>query len=272
MRDHLLHVFRNTPLGRETLMQSGFFCQRAGLAIGIYIPRHPQFLMHFHRGIVTVELDRAFLRAPESAHAHASEILKPFSIESVFIEPRASATPDLPDLPVDFDYMCCPRSISDLSSKIGLGHIGSRVRAIAKTARFPVFMPAAAFKEWNRVVCFFGGSANASLALRCGRALSKRSNTPMLVFTHAESAKDLYEEGLKRTDVLEDIGTGDVEWLYFEQGDFDENLYAVPHDALVVVGAYGHGVAKDLLFGSKMETIQTVLPNPMLIVGPSCAL
>jgi nucleotide-binding universal stress UspA family protein len=43
----------------------------------------------------------------------------------------------------------------------------------------------------------------------------------------------------------------------------------VHSDALVVAGAHGHGVAKDLLFGSKLELIQSELPNPMVIVGPS---
>jgi hypothetical protein len=28
-------------------------------------------------------------------------------------------------------------------------------------------------------------------------------------------------------------------------------------------------VARDLLFGSKLEVIQSELPNPMVIVGPS---
>jgi nucleotide-binding universal stress UspA family protein len=263
-------VFRNTPFGRETLMQSAFFCQRAGLEMEVYIPRHPQFIMYFQKGIVTVDLDRAFLHSPNTAQAHASETLEAFSVGYRFLEPTGFTALDLPDLPVDFDYMCCPRSISDLSSKIGLGHIGSRVRAIVQGARFPVFIPAAAFKEWNRIVCFFGGSANAALALRCARQLGKRSTAPLSIFTQGEEKKAFYEEGLRNAGEMKNVERRDVEWLYFDMGDFAENLYAVPHDALIVVGAYGHGVAKDLFFGSKMETIQTVLPNPLLIVGPSC--
>jgi nucleotide-binding universal stress UspA family protein len=92
----------------------------------------------------------------------------------------------------------------------------------------------------------------------------------MRIFTQAEQAKQFYEQGLRSVSVLESVEAGDADWLYFEAGDLRENLYAVSHDALVVVGAYGHGVAKELFFGSKMELIQTVLPNPMLIVGPGC--
>ena len=56
------------------------------------------------------------------------------------------------------------------------------------------------------------------------------------------------------------------------KGRFKKLLYEVPSDALVVVGAYGHGAIKEILFGSKMETIQSVLPNTMLIIGPNCTL
>ena len=270
MQDKLLHVFRNTPFGRETLMQSAYFCRRIGAALSIYIAEYPQFLMYFHHGVVTVDLDRSFLRAPETAREHASEIADAFSVPHEFFEPDRFTVPELPDLPVDCDYMCCPRSISDLSSKIGLGYIGSRVRSIVQKARFPVLIPAAAFKEWNSVVCFFGGSANALVALQRARHLSELSDTPMRVFTQAERERESYEEGLRNISVLEAIEAGETEWLYFEDGDFRDNLYAIPHDALVVVGAYGHGVAKELFFGSKMELIQTVLPNPMMIVGPGC--
>jgi nucleotide-binding universal stress UspA family protein len=40
----------------------------------------------------------------------------------------------------------------------------------------------------------------------------------------------------------------------------------------LVVGAFGHGLIKDFLFGSKMETIQSCMPNNMLLVGPNCIL
>lgn len=48
-------------------------------------------------------------------------------------------------------------------------------------------------------------------------------------------------------------------------------LYDVPHDALVVLGAYGHGMIKDILMGSKMEQIQSTVTNNLLITGPNCS-
>ena len=78
-----------------------------------------------------------------------------------------------------------------------------------------------------------------------------------------------YQDGsvVSRTVLKKETGTVTV--FAFDAGQ-SLSEHTVPHDALVVVGAYGHGVARELFFGSKMELIQTVLPNPMLIVGPGC--
>jgi hypothetical protein len=54
----------------------------------------------------------------------------------------------------------------------------------------------------------------------------------------------------------------------FDSGEFSHNLYNVPHDALVLSGAYGHGLMKNLLFGSKMEIAQNTLTNSILVCGP----
>jgi nucleotide-binding universal stress UspA family protein len=264
----LLHIFRNTPFGRETLLQSAFFCQQMGMPIDIYVPRESQFLMYFEHGVVTVDLDRSYLRSPDSAHDRAREIVESLAVRHSFFEP-SRFTAGLPDLRSDYAFMSCPRSISDLSTKIGLGHIGSRVRAIVKQAPFPVLIPAASFKQWERVVCFFGGSANAVIALRCARDISRRSKARLTIFTQAEADGDTYTHQLKRAGLAKDLGEGRVEWLCFQSGDLRENLYAVPANALAVAGAHGHGVARDLVFGSKLELIQSELPNPMVIVGPS---
>jgi nucleotide-binding universal stress UspA family protein len=59
-----------------------------------------------------------------------------------------------------------------------------------------------------------------------------------------------------------------VEWIFVKKGHFHEGLYEVPHDALVVAGAYGHGLIREMLLGNLMEEIQKILPNNMVIVGP----
>jgi len=272
MTEQLLHVFRNTPFGRETLLQSVYFCRELDLELLVYVPLMPQFLMYFEQGIVTVDLDRAFLRAPQSARQHVEELLAPLELPYRFFEPKRFTAGELPELPVDVGFMSCPRSISDLSTKIGLGTIGPRVRAIVQKASFPVLLPAAAYKEWHSIVCFFGGSANARLALVRARQMSSRSGVPLQIFTQAEMKRERYAELLGDLGLREAVESGEVEWLFFEAGDFRENLYEVPYDALVVMGAYGHGIARELFFGSRMEEVQSVLPNPLLLVGPHCSL
>lgn len=265
----LFHVFRNTPLGREILMQSLYFCGENHSSIVIYIPEHTKFLMYFENDVVQVDLDGSYLTAPETAQGHARALAREAGIEPRFIRPRNFTASTLPDLPVNFDLMCCPRSISDLSSKISLGHIGPKVRRIINSARFPVLIPSTLFKEWKSILVFFGGSVNAVKALKLGLRLSRDTGHPLDLFTHApgkDKAKfqAIIEERGLATFVKERVRN----WHFFDAGKFEHNLYEVPHDALAVMGAYGHGVVRDVLFGSTMETIQAHLPNTMLIAGP----
>ena len=60
-------------------------------------------------------------------------------------------------------------------------------------------------------------------------------------------------------------------WHVFTENSFEENLYEVPHDALVILGAYGHGLIRNMFFGCKMEKIQATISNNLLIVGPNYA-
>jgi hypothetical protein len=266
-KPEMLHIFRNTPLGRETLMMSAFFSKRCRLRLRVYIPRHDQFLMYFDESIATIELDRTFLHAPDTARAHAEEVLVSSRVDYDYIEPPRFTTQRLPDLPTDFDFMCCPRSISDVSTRISLGHIGPAVRKIIRNARFPVLLPSAVARGWKAVVCFFDGSPREVQALRCAADLADRSRSPLVLFTHApgRSRSDLErripDDELRRA-------VHDARWILCHLKSFEEGLYEVPHDALVVIGAGGRGLAKELLFGSRLEVVQSVLPNQLLVVGP----
>ncbi len=271
MEDRLLHVFRNTPLGRETFLQSLYFCRTLGVIPHVYIPESTQFLMYFDHDAVQVDLDGSYLTSPGSALAHAVALAEQSGIKTVPLAPKNFTASQLPDIPTNFNYMCCPRTISDLSAKIGLGYIGPKVRRIIKSSTFPVLMTGAAFKPWKSVMVFYGGSQNANKALRWGLHLSRKSGYPldMLSFIKEHHA-DYLDQQLKDADLLEPVRQTVRTWHKFSKGGFEENLYAVPHDALLVVGAYGHGLIKDFLFGSKMEAIQTWMPNNILLVGPHC--
>jgi nucleotide-binding universal stress UspA family protein len=269
MKPQLLHIFRNTPFGRETLLESCYFCRTIGIELVVYIPKTSKFLMYFENDVVQVDLDGSFLFSPETAHEHATSIIRSYGLEPLFFDPKDFTASTLPDIPTHFDYMCCPRSIVDLSSKIGLGYIGPRVRRIVQSATFPTYIPNPVFKKWKSLAVMFGGSANAVKAVRWAMRIRDLSGYPLTVFTQLEGeTKAKYDEVVKERGLEEGVQN----WTVFETGKLEANLYEVPHDALVILGAYGHGLIKQLALGSKMELIQSVLPNSLLIVGPNCTI
>jgi len=266
----LLHIFRNTPLGRETLLQSLYFCQKLDVNLVVYIPESTKFLMYFDNDVVQIDLDESYLTAPETAQAHASEIATEAGCTLRYLKPKHYTASTLPDIPTNFDFMCCPRSISDLSTKIGLGYIGPRVRRIVQSARFPVLITSPVYKPWRSITVFFGGSLNALNAFRLGLRISKSTGIPLTLFTQSEKkSRSTYRKVIENADLGKELAENVQNWQFFEQGRFEENLFEVPHDALVVLGAYGHGIIKDIVFGSKMEMIQSVISNNLLIAGPN---
>jgi hypothetical protein len=270
MRNRLLHIFRNTPFGREVLLQSVYFSKHTGTYPRVFIPKVRQFCMYFQGSVVTVDLDGAFLRSPKTAREHAEAVIRSAGLEPDFLEPDSFTADTIPNLPVDFRYMCCPRSISDLSTRIGLGYIGPKVRSIIRGSVFPVLIPSPVYKEWKSITVFFGGSDNAVKALELGMILAEHSGFPLRIFTHAEKKPGLYyKEILYKHGFGKKIDEKEIEWWFFSRGKLKENLYRVPHDSLVVVGAYGHGLVKRVLFGSKAELLQTILPNNLVLVGPN---
>ncbi|MCP4593083.1 MAG: universal stress protein [bacterium] len=272
MRNQMFHVFRNSPFGRENLMQAAYFCQKQfGMSMAVRIPTRTRFLMRFETGEVTGNLDGSYVQHPETAQVHAEEILADFKVKCSFFQPNEFAQPNLPVIPVDWGVMSCPRVMSEQSGRIGLGHIGPKVRGIAKHAQFPVFIPALAYKPWNRVSIFFGGSQLGTVVVREGIAIARLARVPFTVFTQLEgTTRGECEQTLVEADLLSEVHAADASWEVFDSGTLEENLYAVPHDSLAVVGAAGHRLMAELIFGSKLETIQATLPNPLLVVGPDC--
>jgi nucleotide-binding universal stress UspA family protein len=269
MHNQLFHIFRNTPLGRETFLQSLYFCKQVEATLVVYIPEFIKFLMYFDNDVVQVDLDDSYLTDPATAEAHARELLDSANLKPNFFTPKNFTASTLPDIPTNFDFMCCPRSISDLSSKIGLGYIGPRVRRIVTSARFPVLITSPVFKPWTRLAVFFGGSANALNALKLGLRIARQTSAPLDIFTQGENrSREDYEAIIRDHHLEEELERLQQRWIFFDKDAFETNLYNVPHDALVILGAFGHSLIRNLVFGSKMEKIQSTIPNNLLIVGP----
>jgi nucleotide-binding universal stress UspA family protein len=271
MEDRLLHVYRNTPLGRETLLQSLYFCKTLGVLPHLYIPEARQFLLYFDHDAVQVDLDGSYLMSPQTASEKAESLARESGVGCMYLVPKNYTASQLPDIPTNFNYMCCPRSISDLSAKIGLGYIGPKVRRIVKSASFPVLLSSTVFKPWKSIMVFYGGSQNANKALRWGLHLQRLSGYPLDMFTYTKNQdKDYFEQQLEDAGLLDVLRQNVRTWHQTGDGAFEDNLFAVPHDAILVVGAYGHSLVKELIFGSRMETLQSWMPNNMLLIGPNC--
>jgi hypothetical protein len=268
MVSNLLHVFRNTPLGRETLMQSIYFCKAIDIGLDIYIPDALSFMMYFDGEAVQVDLDRSYLTSPETAANRARSVTTAAGLQPRFLDPKHRTARDLPDIPTHYQFMSCPRSISDLSSKIGLGYIGPKVRRIIHSAPFPVLMTSPVFKAWKSITVLFGGSASACSALRAGIQIAQRSGLPLDMFIQMEREEFFYFEQIHDAGLEKSLDSQVRHWYWFEDGEFASNLYSVPHDALVLAGAYGHGLIKQLVFGSRLETVQATLTNNILVSGP----
>ena len=271
MNYKLLHIFRNTPFGRETFLQSLYFCKTISAFPVVYIPLSDKFLMYFSNDAVQVDLDHSYLTSPETAKSHAEDLFNEMGIKPMFYEPKNFTASSLPDISTNFDYLCCPRSVSDLSSKIGLGHIGPKVRRIIKHATFPILITSPVFKPWKSISVFFGGSKNALNALKLGLKIAMSSGLPLEIYTLLEKKDESYYKELAQKDgIQEPVNQLSKQWRFYQKSEFSQLLYDVPHDSLIVLGAYGHGIIKDILLGSKMEQIQSTVTNNLLITGPHC--
>ncbi len=265
MNQPLLHVFRNTPFGRETLLQSVYSCHLLQLPLDIFIPEDGKFLLYFGGDVVQVDLDKSYLIDPTTAQMHAEQTISLGApVKYQFISPKSYTATGLPDLSPQLSIMACPRSMSDVTARIGLGHIGQKVRRILQISPFPILIPGAAFKPWNSLVALDGGSQSAANALQLAIDIHQRSKIPLQIISIGN--RNNLEKMLVTQGLIEQINKFD--WQIFPGSSLQKHLYQIPHDTLVILGAYGHGSIK-ALFGSSMEMIQSQLPNPLLVVGPN---
>lgn len=270
MRNELLHIYRNTPFGRENLLQSIYFCSVLGIQLVIYLPETKKMLMYFASQPVQVDLDSSYLKDPESRERHILECLDGEKVEYRYYRSSEYSASNLADVNTDFDFMSSPRVISDLSSKIGLGHIGSKVRNLLLYASFPILIPSQSFKKWNSITVMFGGSKTGVKSLQLAIKIAQTSGFPLYIFTHAEKGKsrNYYQDIIKHWNLWEELESTLQNWYFYEKGELSTNLFSVPHDSLVIMGILGHGSVKEFFFGSTTEKVQTTLPNNMLLIGP----
>jgi nucleotide-binding universal stress UspA family protein len=113
----------------------------------------------------------------------------------------------------------------------------------------------------------YGGSDNAAGALRLALEMNRKCNAPLQIFSQGDR-DELKQQLLSQGFAAEQIESFD--WQFLGDGDIGAQLYSIPHDGLVMLGAYGKGGIRASLFGSTMEKVQGGLPNSLMVVGPKC--
>lgn len=272
MNYRLLHIYRNTPLGRETLLQSIHFCKTLNLSLSIYIPESKRFLMccGSENSGLQIELDSSYFVSPESALTHAKELTENEGTKPHWIIPQNDAAKSYPKIMGSFEFMCCPRCIKEPLSKLSVGYIDSAVRKIIHAAQFPVLIPSLAYRPWKRIAVFYRVSHNALNALKLGLQICRVSGLPMDIFTQLESGgnKDV-QNSINNQALKNEIDNAINKWHQFDSRDFMSKIFNVSHDALVLLGGFHSQKYRN--FSGKMEKIQSVLPNNLLVVGPNCS-
>lgn len=268
----ILHVWRNTPFGRETLRETIYFAERVGAEVDLIQPRAPKCLLDLGASqggeLLSLSLDASYLRSPGTARSEAEKLLAKGRLNWSWLGPTGSAAEDLPVYAVDVDYFSCPRVMSDRSTRIGLGQVGASVRHIVHRAPGPVLIPTPVFRPWSRIVAFFGGSAASARATTLAGSVAHAAGVPLTVFSYAKPGDRAGRRELESAfeALRKDLPACD--WLVSDSQPLEEALMDVPTDALLVLGAYGHGLIHKHLFGGFAEIVQTVVPAPLFIVGP----
>jgi nucleotide-binding universal stress UspA family protein len=272
MEKSIFHIFLNSPLGRENLLQTAFLTEQLKpRSLSIFIPTHDQCVMYYDGTVTTLELDPSYIEYHETAQNHAEAVLKQFDLRYDFYEPSSFTGGMIPEIPDEWAIVVCPRAISRKSGRIGLGHIGPKVRSILLHAPFPLFIPAGASKSWNRVVVLFGGSDHGTTAATIADQIALRAKVPLEIHTQlGDATHDQCKSILAKLKIKDRIDRGHVLWRLFDSCTLEENLYNIPHDSLVVVGTGKHSLVQEFLFGTTLEKIQALLPNPLVVCGPKC--
>ena len=267
----VFHIYRNTPLGRETLLQAADFTKKVGGNLGVYVPEFDRLLLHFGSNAIEIRLDKSYLFAPESAGKKLSESLKVIGVKADLVSIKSQPASNLPRLSSNFDIISLPRVMIEQQGRLNLAAVGSGVRQLVKNSHAPAIIAPGRFHDWSDILVLFGGSSYSVTALKWGIELAKQTALPLKVLTIVEKGKnrDDYEKSLRNE--FKDDGTA-PEWQLMASSSKTSLLDEIERSSLVVMGAYGHGRIRSRLFGSTTELVQRNTANLIMLIGQNCRL
>jgi nucleotide-binding universal stress UspA family protein len=262
----VLHVFRNTPLGEETLRQAADFVKKVNSKLHVYIPKFDRFLMYFKDDIVEIKLDKSYLYFTDTAEHDMRKVLDNVGIEATVVEHQTSTAANLPDVPTEFDLFSLPRIMTE---RRGPTIIGSTVRKLIKASHAPALVSPGRFHDWEEILVLFGGSEYSLRALRWAVTISKRRNFPVKVLTLIEGDRkqEYYQKIAKDNRIdLSDIN----DWIVIDAKSTESILRFLPRTSMIVMGAYGSSRIRASIFGSATELVLNNVANLLFLVGEKC--
>jgi nucleotide-binding universal stress UspA family protein len=262
----VLHVFRNTPLGEETLRQAADFVKKVNSNLHVYIPEFDRFLMYFKDDILEIKLDKSYLYFTETAEHDMRKVLDDVGIEAKVVEHQTSTAANLPDVPTDFDLFSLPRIMTE---RRGPTIIGSTVRKLIKASHAPALVSPGRFHDWREILVLFGGSEYSIRALRWAVTISKRCDFPVKILTllEADRQRDDYEKIFSDNRIaLSEIN----DWIIIDAKSKESILRYLPRASMIIMGAYGSSRFRASIFGSTTELVLNNVANLLFLVGEKC--
>lgn len=269
MAIQIFHVFRNNPLGKETLRQAADFAKRINGELNVYVPEHDRFMLYFDYEAVEVSLGKSYLYSIETAHAHMNPILDEMGVAAKLVHVKTKTGSNLPDIETGFDIISLPKVMTEAKGKILPQAIGKGVRSLVNVSPAPAIIGPGRFAEWNNIHVFFGGSSHAIRALKWAVRIANLAQVPLYVSSLCEGKrKQSQYEQLLNTEGISSNSFAD--WKFYHDQSFIEMLNQISRDSLNVMGAYGHHSIRSTLFGSKTELVLRNTANVLMLVGARC--
>lgn len=142
--------------------------------------------------------------------------------------------------------------------------LGSTTESVARRSHQPVIVTGHAEPGFGNLLCAYDGSENARAALHIAADLAREWDAKLTVFTAGQSkaekvqqeAKDfLHPHELNVDYVVDDKDAEDAIIDYAKDNPID----------LIIIGAYGHSVVREMLLGSTTTHILNHTPCPVLL-------
>jgi hypothetical protein len=266
----MFHLFLNEPYGREHLLQSAYLAKSVDLPLTVCMPRTAQFLMYCNRTVITVRLDSTYLDNIATAESHVRSLLAPFDVKFKLFEPDTVAAGTLPEIPTAWSVMTCPRAVSALPQGLHQKHLGPNPRLLLKHVRFPIFVPCSVALSWRSVSVFVDSTPAGLAAAKIGVEIAHRAELPLAMFEVVADGTTREQNMVE--DVLASMSTLKLARTRSSSSrldTWDDALYEIPRDSLVVLGAERRKIWQRLRH-ARSKGLADLLPNPLLVTGYNC--